>query len=51
MGSVCARTTAYTHFLRSPVAYLDEETVLTDELRGYREYAQHVRYRLVPFVW
>ncbi len=30
---------------------LDEEELLVDELRGYREYAQHVRYRLVPFVW
>ncbi len=30
---------------------LDEEKLLVDELRGYREYAQHVRYRLVPFVW
>jgi protein-S-isoprenylcysteine O-methyltransferase Ste14 len=30
---------------------LDEEKLLNDELRGYREYAQHVRYRLVPFVW
>src|SRR5712691_5753233 len=30
---------------------LDEEKLLKDELRGYREYAQHVRYRLVPFVW
>ena len=30
---------------------LDEEKLLEDELRGYREYTQHVRYRLVPFVW
>ena len=30
---------------------LDEEKLLKDELRGYREYAQQVRYRLVPFVW
>jgi protein-S-isoprenylcysteine O-methyltransferase Ste14 len=30
---------------------LDEEKLLTEELRGYREYAEHVRYRLVPFVW
>lgn len=30
---------------------LDEEKLLTEELRGYGEYAQHVRYRLVPFIW
>jgi protein-S-isoprenylcysteine O-methyltransferase Ste14 len=30
---------------------LDEEKLLTQELRGYREYMQRVRYRLVPHVW
>ncbi|ORW51808.1 hypothetical protein AWB90_04675 [Mycobacterium paraense] len=30
---------------------LDEEKLLTQDLPGYREYAQHVRYRLVPNVW
>ncbi len=30
---------------------LDEEKLLTHELAGYREYAQRVRYRLVPDVW
>jgi protein-S-isoprenylcysteine O-methyltransferase Ste14 len=30
---------------------LDEEKLLIQELPGYREYAQHVRYRLVPNVW
>lgn len=30
---------------------LDEEKLLTQELPGYREYAQHVPYRLVPNVW
>ncbi len=30
---------------------LDEEKLLTQELAGYREYAQRVRYRLVPNVW
>ncbi len=30
---------------------LDEEKLLTQELAGYREYARHVRYRLVPYVW
>jgi protein-S-isoprenylcysteine O-methyltransferase Ste14 len=30
---------------------LDEEKLLTEELVGYREYAQRVRYRLMPNVW
>lgn len=29
----------------------DEEKLLTEELAGYREYKQHVHYRLVPHVW
>jgi protein-S-isoprenylcysteine O-methyltransferase Ste14 len=29
----------------------DEEALLTQDLSGYREYTQKVRYRLVPFVW
>ncbi|MGH3632606.1 methyltransferase family protein [Mycobacterium sp.] len=29
----------------------DEENMLEHELAGYPEYAQKVRYRLVPFVW
>jgi protein-S-isoprenylcysteine O-methyltransferase Ste14 len=33
------------------VRLLDEEKLLTQELTGYREYAQRVRYRLVPHVW
>jgi protein-S-isoprenylcysteine O-methyltransferase Ste14 len=30
---------------------LDEEKLLTQDLPGYREYAQHIRNRLVPNVW
>lgn len=30
---------------------LDEEKLLTQELNGYREYKQWVRYRLLPYVW
>jgi protein-S-isoprenylcysteine O-methyltransferase Ste14 len=33
------------------VRIFDEESVLTDELTGYREYKDQVRYRLVPGVW
>jgi protein-S-isoprenylcysteine O-methyltransferase Ste14 len=30
---------------------LDEEAMLRRELDGYAEYAQRVRYRLMPGVW
>lgn len=30
---------------------LDEEKALIDELAGYRDYTQQIRYRLVPGVW
>ena len=38
------------------LAILDEESLLRSDLPGYSEYAQseyaqHVRCRLVPFVW
>ena len=33
------------------IRILDEERMLTDELDGYREYRQRVRYRLIPNVW
>ena len=29
----------------------NEETVLKQELGGYKEYIQRIRYRLIPFVW
>ncbi|MDT5372264.1 MAG: hypothetical protein QOC62_6695 [Mycobacterium sp.] len=33
------------------IRILDEEKLLAQELAGYREYTQKVRYRLVPYVW
>jgi protein-S-isoprenylcysteine O-methyltransferase Ste14 len=30
---------------------LDEEKALAQDLAGYREYMQRVRYRLVPYIW
>ena len=30
---------------------LDEEKLLNQDLAGYREYTQRVRYRLLPYVW
>ena len=29
----------------------DEEKLLEEELEGYKEYKQKVRYRLIPFIW
>jgi protein-S-isoprenylcysteine O-methyltransferase Ste14 len=33
------------------VRILDEETMLQQDLDGYRDYARKVRYRLMPYVW
>ncbi len=30
---------------------LGEEKMMLDELEGYREYKNKVRYRLIPFIW
>ena len=30
---------------------LDEEAMLRQELKGYVDYMQHVRYRLLPGLW
>ena len=30
---------------------IDEERLLRKDLPGYVEYAQNVRYRLVPYLW
>jgi protein-S-isoprenylcysteine O-methyltransferase Ste14 len=30
---------------------VDEEKVLARDLRGYTEYQQRVRHRLVPLIW
>ena len=29
----------------------NEEKVLEKDLAGYAEYKQHVRYRLIPYIW
>ena len=30
---------------------LNEEKVLSENLKGYKEYCQNTRYRLIPFIW
>lgn len=29
----------------------NEEKVLTEGLKGYKEYKQKVKYKVIPFVW
>jgi protein-S-isoprenylcysteine O-methyltransferase Ste14 len=42
-------------FLLTPVTFvfriLNEEKVLSEQLTGYKEYCNTVRYRLIPYVW
>ena len=33
------------------VRILNEEKILTEQLDGYSEYKQKVKYRMIPFVW
>ena len=33
------------------IRILNEEKVLTRDLRGYKEYKKKVKYRLIPFIW
>lgn len=33
------------------IRIINEEKVLTDELEGYTEYKEKVKYRLIPFIW
>lgn len=33
------------------VRIANEEKVLTEQLDGYREYRQKVKYRIIPFIW
>ena len=33
------------------VRILNEEKILTEQLKGYNEYKQKVRYRIIPFIW
>ena len=30
---------------------IDEEKTLTNDLPGYKEYCQNIKYRLIPYVW
>ena len=30
---------------------VNEEKLLAKELKGYKEYKQKVKYRIIPFIW
>jgi protein-S-isoprenylcysteine O-methyltransferase Ste14 len=51
LGSLVAIPLALPMILIIAVRLLDEERFLTNNLAGYREYCQKVRYHLIPFVW
>lgn len=51
LGSWAALPLALGVILVVAVRSLDEERFLRANLRGYTEYCQKVRYRLIPFVW
>ena len=51
LGSLWALIPAVLSCLLLVVRTVWEDRTLRDELPGYKEYAQRVRYRLVPGVW
>jgi protein-S-isoprenylcysteine O-methyltransferase Ste14 len=51
LGSYWALPLVLVGVLLMAVRILDEEEMLTEQLDGYRQYTQKVRYRLVPLVW
>ncbi len=51
MGSVVGLVLASIGTLLVGGRILGEEKMLAEELEGYGEYQQKVRYRLIPFVW
>lgn len=51
LGSYWALLLVIVGLLLMAARIVDEEKMLTEELDGYRQYTQKVRYRLVPLVW
>lgn len=51
LGSVYALTMSFLIIIIFIIrTYLEDQTLLS-ELEGYKEYAQKVKYRLIPFIW
>lgn len=51
LGSYWALLVVIVGQLAIVLRIFDEEKLLTQQLAGYREYTQRVRYRLIPNVW
>lgn len=51
LGSVYSFIIFLTYPLMIAKRIKDEENFLENELDGYREYKQKVKYRLIPFIW
>ena len=51
LGSLWALIPALLSCLLLAVRTILEDRTLRDELTSYKEYAQRVRYRLIPGVW
>ena len=51
LGSWVALPFALAVILVVVVRLMDEEKFLRENLSGYQEYQQKVRYRLIPFIW
>ena len=51
MGSWYALIPFALHPVLMVIRIRDEERLLTQELDGYAEYKQKVRWRMIPFVW
>jgi protein-S-isoprenylcysteine O-methyltransferase Ste14 len=51
LGSVYALLVFLVYPFLIAVRIKNEEKVLEEELTGYAEYKQKVKYRLIPFLW
>ena len=51
LGSYWALLVAIAALVLLVIRIVDEENMLSQELTGYRDYMQKVRYRLVPPTW
>jgi protein-S-isoprenylcysteine O-methyltransferase Ste14 len=51
LGSIIGLVISFFAVITLVVRIIGEEKMLVDELDGYRDYQEKVRYRLVPLVW
>lgn len=51
MGSWWAFLVMIPYVLAIAARIKDEEILLTQELEGYQEYKEKVRWKLIPYIW